>query len=115
MRRLFAIDPELGNEDCPVIIVGTNRMALLTYTALLQEGISVEAFCDLSGKNLGLEIMGKPVIDSGSVKQYGNAHLVYAGEDLQHAEKDLVLFEGMPVWIDRHAYGIVNDCVWSFM
>lgn len=115
MKELFKIDVELGAGGCPVVIVGTGRMALLAHTALLQEGIAVAAFCDLSGKNVGLEIMGKPIVCADDVLRMDGAHLVYAGEDLARAERDMAPFAGMPVWVDRHAYGIVNDCVWSFM
>ena len=115
MNELFKIDAGLGADGEPVVIVGTGRMALLAHTALLQEGIAVRAFCDLSGKDAGLEIMGRPVVGVDAVLQMEKAHLVYAGENPQRAERDLARFGDRPAWIDRHAYGIVNDCVWSFM
>ena len=115
MRELFKVDAGLGAGGRPVVVVGTGRMALLAHTALLQEGIAVSAFCDLTGENVGLEMMGKPVVGTDDVLHMDGAHLVYAGEDLARAERDMARFAGVPAWVDRHAYGIVNDCVWSFM
>ena len=115
MRKLFNIDPELGAGGKRVVIIGTGRMALLAHTALIQEGVPVAAFCDLSGRHAGEQIMGRPVITVDELVGQGDADLVYAGENPQNAKRDVESLGSERAWIDLHAYGIVNDCIWSFM
>lgn len=91
-------------------------MALLAHTSLLQEGVAVAAFCDLSGEAAGSSMMGHPVISLDELREsFASAAFVWAGEDLLGAEADIALVGTDDVWVDVCAYDIVNDCVWSFM
>lgn len=109
----MAVDPSLVGGGKEVVIYGTGRMALLTFTALLQEGVAVGAFC---GEDCGSKIMGKPVIPPDEMKaRVDGALIVFAGENLASAEKEMAALGIEDFWADVHAYSIVNDCVWSFM
>ena len=113
MRSTMAVDPSLVSGGKDVVIYGTGRMALLTFTALLQEGVAVAAFC---GEESGSRIMGKPVISPDEMKARADGtSVVFAGENLASAEKEMAALGIEDFWADVHAYSVVNDCVWSFM
>lgn len=116
MRKLFQIDPELVACGRPVVVVGTGRMALLAHTCLLQEGVAVEAFCDPSGRDVASSVMGRPVVGVGELRdRWADAALVWAGDDLARAEAEADALGMADAWVDLRAYGIVNDCTWTFM
>ncbi len=109
----MSVDRGLLSDGRDVVIYGTGRMALLTFTALLQEGVTVAAFC---GEERGSRIMGKPVISPGEMKARADGvSVVFAGENFASAEKEMAALGIEDFWADVHAYSIVNDCVWSFM
>lgn len=113
LRNMMSVDRGLLSDGRDVVIYGTGRMALLTFTALLQEGVAVGAFC---GEECGSRIMGKPVISPDEMKSRADGALVvFAGENLASAEKEMAALGIEDFWADVHAYSVVNDCVWSFM
>lgn len=113
LRNMMAVDQRLLSDGRDVVIYGTGRMALLTFTALLQEGVTVTAFC---GEERESRIMGKPVISPGEMKARADGvSVVFAGESFASAEKEMAALGIEDFWADVHAYSIVNDCVWSFM
>ena len=113
LRNMMSVDRGLLSDGRDVVIYGTGRMALLTFTALLQEGVAVAAFC---GEESGSRIMGKPVISPDEMKARADGtSVVFAGENLASAEKEMAALGIEDFWADVHAYSVVNDCVWSFM
>ena len=113
LRNMMSVDRGLLSDGRDVVIYGTGRMALLTFTALLQEGVTVAAFC---GEERGSRIRGKPVISPGEMKARADGvSVVFAGENFASAEKEMAALGIEDFWADVHAYSIVNDCVWSFM
>lgn len=109
----MSVDRGLLSDGRDVVIYGTGRMALLTFTALLQEGVEVAAFC---GEESDSKIMGKSVILPEELKTRADEVLVvFAGENLASAGSEMAELGVEEFWTDVHAYSIVNDCVWSFM
>ena len=116
MRKLFAIDPEVGSGGREVVVVGTGRMALLAHTCLLQEGVAAAAFCDPSGLHVGDAIMGRPVVSAEELREgHADAQVVWAGDDPARAEGELASLGVADAWVDLRAYDVVNDAVWTFM
>lgn len=59
MESLFVKNPLLSGRK--VVIYGTDKKAILTFTALLQNEVYVDCFCEREKKYSHLKIMNKPV------------------------------------------------------
>lgn len=115
-EKLFTLSDGIKSAQGGVVVYGTGRMALLTHTALLQEGVGVTAFCSPDGANTDLRVMGKPVITLEALRRMSPApEVVVAGEDLESSVRELEDAGVSRLWVDSRSYDIISDCVWSFM
>lgn len=115
MEKLFNISNML-DRNIPTYIVGTGRMALLQFTALLQEHIAISGFITEEGVKPEYQIMGKDIFLLKEVPNKNICNLIVA---TQNFEKTVSMLEkqgySKNVFVDIHMYSNINDCVWTYM
>ena len=115
MQYLFNLNPKF-QDNKKIIIFGTGRMGLLTFTVMLQEDIFVTAFCDKNPDLWNLKIMNKPVISPDDlVEMKDNPAVIIAEDDIDSCYSYLQDLGIKDIWIDKRMYSIINDCVWDFV
>lgn len=115
MNKLFNISDKL-KIDGPTYIIGTDRMALLQFTTLIQENIKVDGFITLENIKPEHKIMGKDIYSIMELKNLEKCNLIIATDNFEETKSQLKE-RGYSdnVFIDIRMYSLINDCVWTFM
>ena len=98
MKQLFVKNPSLQGRK--VVIYGADSQSVCLFSALLQNEIYVDCFCDPEGKHTHLKIMNKAVRTLDEIKKEKDAVFLIIG-GLQHVSAaDELEREGFEVYYD---------------
>lgn len=110
MEPLYVKNPLLDGKK--IIIYGIGEKAVITFTALLQNEVNVNFFCNPDKNDKEIRIMNKPVITVEELNHYKKEAVIVIGGLDNMKQAEILEREGFQVFYDFNMSSYEGNSVW---
>lgn len=110
MKPLYVKNPLLDGKK--VIIYGIDEIAVLTFTALLQNEVYVSCFCNPEENGTEFRIMNKPVITVEELYECKSEAVIVIGGLDNMNQAEALEREGFQIFYDFNMSSYEGNSVW---